>query len=264
MTSKPCPRCRERGADKSGDNLIEFPNGHWHCFACSYHKFGNSEQRFKATDETLRTKKSHNLPNDLSRNIPTAAWKWLLKYGLPYSYWKDYVYFSEEHSRLIFKVGEPTDFYIGRYIESEGSMGEQSTSSDGNGLQPKRQQRKWHCYGDAHKAAHIIGNPETSESIVLVEDLISAHKVGQVNACIPLFGTNIFDSVISILRLYKKPPILWLDKDQNGNIIKKCNKLEILTGLPVRYLFTDVDPKELSLDNIKDTIGEQYGIQTLA
>ena len=124
------------------------------------------------------------------------------------------------------------------------------------GASPGRQPRKWHCYGNAHKTAHIIGNRETSKCIVLVEDLLSAHKVSQVNATIPLFGTNIFDSVINVLRLYKLPVVFWLDKDQNGNIIKKCNRVNMLTGLPVRYVFTDKDPKELDLNTIKQTIGE--------
>jgi hypothetical protein len=253
VKSKPCPRCRDRGGDRSGDNLVAFANGHWHCFNCSYHIFPQGMDRFKHGNESIRTEKSLNLPNDLTKNIPTHALKWLLQYGLPYSYWQPYILWSETDSRLIFKVGEPPEFYQGRYLPV-GSGGE---VRQGEGLTlhdlstRERGPRKWYCYGNAHQTAHLFGNPDTSRSIVLVEDLLSAHKVSQVNATIPLFGTNVFDSVVSVLRLYKKPVILWLDKDQNGNIIKKCNKINMLTGLPVNYIFTSDDPKAISLNDIK-------------
>lgn len=234
MKSKPCPRCRERGADVAGDNLVAFDNGHWHCFACNKHIFPEGFERFKK-HETVRAEKSLNLPNDLTTNIPTEPLKWLLKHGLPYSYWSDKILWSEQDSRLIFKIGTPVEFYQGRYFGEDNK-------------------RKWYCYGNAHKTAHIFGNPDTSKSIILVEDLISAHKVSQVNATIPLFGTNIFDSVINVLRLYKKPVKVWLDKDQNGNIIKKCNKINMLTGLTVEYLFTSLDPKEIDFNTIKELL----------
>ena len=258
MKTKPCPRCRDRGGDRSGDNLVSFNNGHWHCFNCGYHLFPKTADRLAYVHESVRAEKSLNLPNDLSKNIPLRALKWLLQYGLPYSYWQPHILWSETDSRLIFKVGSPTEFYQGRYIAPDRS--EEVRQDDGRTLLDLpdtgrvREPRKWYCYGNAHKTAHLLGNPETSKSIILVEDLLSAHKISQVNATIPLFGTNLFDSVINVLRLYKKPVLFWLDKDQNGNIIKKCNKVSMLTGLPVNYIFTDQDPKLLSLDTIKELV----------
>lgn len=39
---KPCPACRKEGNDKSGDNLIIYPEGRGaHCFACGYHEHGD-------------------------------------------------------------------------------------------------------------------------------------------------------------------------------------------------------------------------------
>lgn len=257
MKTKPCPRCRDRGADRAGDNAVAFPNGHWHCFACQWHEAPKAFERFKHANESVRTEKSLNLPNDLTRAIPVAALKWLLQYGLPYSHWQDTILWSETDSRLIFKVGTPTEFYQGRHISTDGDLRRSeglvvhNPRSEGGTI---KEPRKWYCYGNAHKTAHLYGTPETSECIVLVEDIISAHKVSQVNATIPLFGTNIFDSVIQVCRLYKKPIKLWLDKDQNGNILKKCNRLNMFTGLPVNYLFTSEDPKAISLNDIKEIL----------
>lgn len=33
----PCPACREKGRDQSGDNLEVYPDGHAHCFSCGHH-----------------------------------------------------------------------------------------------------------------------------------------------------------------------------------------------------------------------------------
>lgn len=252
-----CPKCRDRGADRAGDNMSVFSDGSKHCWACGNHEFPKGYERLNRGNESVRAEKSLNLPNDLSKTIPTRALKWLLQYGLPYSYWQPYLLWSEKDSRLIFKVGEPTEFYQGRYIPNEDEESRALQRSGGfsmGGASTGRQPRKWYCYGNAHKTAHLFGNPETSKSIILVEDLLSAHKVSQVNATIPLFGTNIFDSVINVLRLYKLPVTFWLDKDQNGNIIKKCNRVNMLTGLPVKYVFSQDDPKSLSLEDIKNIL----------
>jgi len=77
-----------------------------------------------------------------------------------------------------------------------------------------------------------------------VEDLLSAHKAGQVTQTICLFGTRIYPMHIKYLRDNNKPIILWLDKDQGDTMPQKSNNLSILTGLPVNYIISDRDPKE--------------------
>ena len=43
-TTKPCPECRKAGNDKSGDNLVMYPEGRGaHCFACGYHVSGHKQ-----------------------------------------------------------------------------------------------------------------------------------------------------------------------------------------------------------------------------
>ena len=47
LQKKPCPACRKNGGDKTGDNLVVYPNDRGaHCFACGYHVHGS-----KATAE---------------------------------------------------------------------------------------------------------------------------------------------------------------------------------------------------------------------
>jgi archaellum biogenesis ATPase FlaH/5S rRNA maturation endonuclease (ribonuclease M5) len=38
-----CPKCHEAGNDTKGDNLVVFPDGHKHCFACGYHEQNGAE-----------------------------------------------------------------------------------------------------------------------------------------------------------------------------------------------------------------------------
>lgn len=230
-----CPRCVSRGADSRGDNVGVYIDGSKHCYSCGFHQFPKTYVK-QNVNESLRTEDKKVLPYDFSRDIPARAWKWLLQYGLGYKYWEPYCGYSEKDERLIITVGTPMEFSQGRY------MGEDTSK------------RKWYCYGDAHKTAHMFGNPETSNGIVLVEDVISAHKVGQITSCISLFGTNIFDSVVSTLRLYRKPVTMWLDHDQQTHARKRAVRLSMLTGCEVNFVFTKQDAKELSSNEIKEIL----------
>lgn len=40
---EPCPACRKKGRDRSGDNLVRYDDGHGHCFACDYHEHGDGK-----------------------------------------------------------------------------------------------------------------------------------------------------------------------------------------------------------------------------
>jgi len=54
-SKSPCPRCREKGADRSGDNLVQYEDGGAHCFACSYHVFPDGEGHMETKlDETVK------------------------------------------------------------------------------------------------------------------------------------------------------------------------------------------------------------------
>jgi len=241
---EPCPKCQELGKDTRGDNLGVFDNGHKHCFACGYHFY---PKYYLPTPVTHGNEDKKLLPDDFSRDIPSAAWKWLLQYGLPYTYWLESCGYSEKEQRLVFKVGHPLCFSIGRLIPSS----EEHVAALALSNSTKR--RKWYVWGDSHKHCEVIGAGK-GRAIVLVEDLISAHKVGQVNEAIPLFGTVIHPCHIYYLQQANKPVIVWLDKDQQGNNHKLAIRLQGLINQPVSVVVTDKDPKELAYDVIKEEI----------
>jgi hypothetical protein len=88
-----------------------------------------------------------------------------------------------------------------------------------------------------------------------VEDLISAHKVGEVNECIPLFGTKVHTPVLYyLLNNTIKPVKLWLDNDQRGNVQSMVLRLQTILNRPVDIVSSIKDPKSLEYEHIKELV----------
>lgn len=226
-----CPKCDERGRDRRGDNLAIYSDGGAHCFSCSFHR--HPVRSMEHIPKEKYGAKDKSIPADFTREVPTAAWQWLLQYGLGWKYWQPFVGWSEQSSRLVFPVGSCS---LGRLI----------------GRPPTDRERKWFCWGE--KPVHVIGNG--GRNVVLVEDIVSAHKVGQVCDTIPLFGTKTSPMLVPVLRRLAKPIVMWQDKDQAEHASRRASWLAMVTGLPVRYVFTDKDPKEQPMDRIQALLGE--------
>lgn len=236
VRTEQCPRCIENGKDSRKDNLIIYSDGGYHCFSCGLHRSGkiwHLPLKEDNVDEKV-------LPNDFSREVPGVAWQWLLQFGLGWRYWQPYVGWSEKDSRLVFTVGEPAFASTGRFIET--------------GAVRDRKPVKWFHYGPVKKHPALYGDMESAKSVVLVEDLISAHKLGQVTLATPLFGTSVNEPLVPVLRHLRLPIIMWLDKDQEQWAAKRANWLATITGLPVKYLSTDKDPKALPLDKLQQLV----------
>lgn len=237
-----CPKCAERGKDSRRDNLSVFSDGGSHCWSCGYHRQPSTSSRWLPKVEELDNKIKRILPDDFTRDIPSRAWEWLLQYGLPYDYWRELVGWSEKYQRLVFRVGEPLKFSLGRHCK---------VPTPKNGADSPVP-RKWHVWGDSHSGVESLGN---SGSITLVEDLLSFHKVYQSgNQVVCLFGTRVYPPVLEYLRQQNKPVIVWLDQDQLDTMPRVCARLELLTGVKCEYRSTQKDPKEYSLRDINRII----------
>jgi hypothetical protein len=185
------------------------------------------------------------LPFDFTREVPTTALRWLLQWGLPWSYWKDSIGYSPAEERLVFTIGTPLAFSIGRYVG-----------------EPNKSKRKWYVWGDCHRHAEIVGASSSAGTsadprnyVVLVEDLISAHKVAAAGfTSLPLFGTNIHKPALYFLMQEQRPIMLWLDKDQQGKVNGKAVNLGMLTGQPVKIVISDNDPKSYSIATLKEIL----------
>lgn len=102
-------------------------------------------------------------------------------------------------------------------------------------------------------------NKEHNDTLILVEDLVSAMKVAKYRTCGALLGASLTQaSVQEIRESGVTKVVVWLDPDA------KSSGLDILTkhglSLPnVMAISTDEDPKDTSDDDIK-AILEEYGI----
>ena len=185
---EPCPECRSKGRDRRGDNLGRYDDGSGHCFSCGHHEHPKGLQRYQVNVDAGKQEEGP-LPRDFTRTIPATGWQWLLQYGLPFSYWKEYCGYSPSTSRLIITHGTPIETSVGRYVGTDDGKG--------TGEPP----RKWRQWGDKLRSATVLESPSgDSSEVVLVEDLVSAHKVRQVTACLPLFGTTLYPKAVQALR----------------------------------------------------------------
>jgi hypothetical protein len=268
---EPCPRCREQGRDRRGDNLGRYRDGSGHCFSCGYHERPSATELWKVKDDEPK-KSTGPFPRDFTRDVPAMAWKWLLQYGLPYSYWKPYTGYSPAEERLVITHGNPVETSVGRLLQSgvrsgesgvrqvqernvgmEGASRSLSNLLDGGSNQGTQGgSGKWKQWGDKLRSATILDGPEGGPSeIVLVEDIVSAHKVRQVQACLPLFGVTLYTKVLATLRALKRPVALWLDRDQLPLLGPKLNTLQTFLDAPVRFISTDKDPKKYDTEEIR-------------
>jgi hypothetical protein len=233
-----CPKCRSNGHDNRGDNLGRYDDGSAHCFSCGYHEHGSFGHVFQR--KLLEDVPKSLRPTDFTREVPTRCLQWLLQFGLPYTHWQPTLGYSEHYQRLVFQVftEDQLAFSIGRYFGTE-------------------ERRKWHVWGDCHEHAHVLfGTNQTANSpVVLVEDLISAHKVNAAGfTCLPLFGTNVHKPALYYLMNQTQPVVLWLDKDQELNMKKQAMRLESIISNQVSVRSTDHDPKMLSFKQINEVI----------
>lgn len=237
---EPCEKCRANGRDRRGDNFGRYSDGGGHCWSCGHHEHPKGLQRLQQQEPVNGNEGQDTLPRDFTREVPAVGWKWLLQYGLPYSYWKEFTGYSPSTNRLILTHGQPVELSVGRYIGPN--------DGEGTGEPP----RKWRQWGDKLRSAHVLEPPNAGsyEGIVLVEDLISAHKVGRVAKALPLFGTMVYPRVIATLRALKRPVTLWLDADQYTLLPPKINRLQTFLDVPVRFVKTEKDPKAMSLEDI--------------
>ena len=99
----------------------------------------------------------------------------------------------------------------------------------------------------------FIQNKMLKERIVIVEDILSAVRVGKHIAAASLLGTKITTAQANELAEYSNVT-LWLDSDKAGRKgsykIKKT--LSLLTN--VDSIVTEEDPKELTDERIKELL----------
>ena len=231
-----CPKCRENGNDRSGNNLGVYSDGHCFCYRCGY---------ISGRKTVTRTEQPQSqrivLPADVTTELPFEARAWLGQYQLArLDLNRNHVMWSERWSRIIFPYFNENELlaWQGRYIP----CGKNNTEI--NGKAPA----KWFSQGKIHEIIHPL--QVNKRKAMLVEDIVSAIKVSRVSGAIPIFGSSVSAKQILRLKTVVDEVWYWLDPDMRAKSVKMA-KLSNLLGLPAHVIFSDKDPKEHTQDEIR-------------
>jgi DNA primase len=93
----------------------------------------------------------------------------------------------------------------------------------------------------------------TTDGVVLVEDIISAIKVGRVMDAISLLGSYIPDDLILELAKHYRTIHIWLDADKAQYSLKRTLRYRAF-DLPVKRIYSPKDPKAYTEEQILEFI----------
>lgn len=236
----PCPNCRKKGADKSGDNLIKYSDGHSFCFACKY--FERGERSFVPPSHDVE--QQIRLPHDCQPDLPYEPANWLAKYEITRSeVQNNHIMWSPSRKMLVFPF----------YGEDEGDLlGWQGRYFDGSG-------RKYYTSGTVDSIFAYQNLTAASESgIIIVEDVVSSIKVGRYGCSIPLFGSRIPMTKRAHLRIVSEKLTIWLDYDKRVDAYAYADMMQML-GYKTLVIITKQDPKEIDDDELENIVkGIEY------
>lgn len=216
------------------------------CFACGYNPF--QMKGIQTLDELKEIRRLNNeklgyaikLPNDFTTEIPLIGRLWLYKSGLRPSVWKAYnIGYSERLKRVILPVYNKQGTLI--WFQCRALL---------KGQKPKYIQPSRDKTGIVFEA---LGHAEDRNTVVVVEDIMSAIRVGETTNTVSMLGTKADTDQINRLSEYNKV-ITWLDSDKAGvrgaaNIRQAVSLLTNTTNI-----CTTLDPKCYSNKEIRSTL----------
>jgi len=177
------------------------------------------------------------LPKDFTTEIPPEGLVWLYRVGIT-----DYeisffgIGWSKSYGRVILPVyqGRKLIYWQGRYVGKDESMEKYV-----NQKQVGRED------------TYFRNEPRvTSGRIVMVEDILSAIKVGRVSNCIGLLYAYVPDALVVKLRERYDEIVIWLDPDKSLYTLRVLKRLRAF-GLPVRRVYSPKDPKYYNEEEIE-------------
>ena len=220
----PCPNCGSK------DNLAEYDD-HLFCFGCKYWKSKNTIKGVRRRLMTIEDECPDDLHLNLSLDIPKEPMQWLLQYDITSKDCETY-HITWCPSRQALILAYLPHYYQGRNF-GEG---------------PK-------YLSKGEKPLLFYGH---SDTIIVVEDILSAIKVSKSNklytGC-PLLGSSMpLKLTETILERFKKVRV-WLDRDKALDAVKMARNLR-QKGIDSDVIITEKDPKEYSLKEIGEFLNE--------
>lgn len=249
VKQKQCPKCWELGKDTSHDNLATYSDGHSFCYGCGYLVWPGKIQSLLTKKEEKVQESNLLLPEDCTTNYSPKAIDWIKQYEISENDLLLHgVLWSISTSRLIFPVFNVDSILLawqGRYFgENENT----------------KKKPKWFGKGNLRDTFNVLGK---GNHLVLCEDIVSAIKISKCNVmAMPLYGCHIGRERFKRLYLMFGGEVevsVWLDPDKRKEAVQEAN-LGRLCGLDTTVIFADLDPKEISFEEIKRKLNNDHTI----
>lgn len=235
-----CPACAKLGNDTSKDNLALYSDGGEHCFGCGYHVFPNKINAY-LNRNVPEIQHSVVLPEDIEFSYPAHALSWIESFGITYNQLTLHkVCWSEQRQLLVFP------YYINNQLKAW----------QGRYFGPSKHHPKWITYGKIHDFEYPLGR--RTNTIILVEDIISAIKVSKCQQALPIFGSFISKQKLLTIRKSCDTIVIWLDPDKQKESITFANTASLYFK-QASVILAEKDPKEYDYK----TIGEIFDAKSI-
>jgi hypothetical protein len=222
---EPCPKCRAFGADKKGNNLARYSDGSAWCYA----GHGMLEKADQIPIDSKQEKQDVQLDVDLCCDFPRHVVQWLARYGISVSE-------AIEHG---WKYSPYRDQLVFIFKDQYGNIS--CTQARNFSTAAKR---KYFNQGDANSTLPIFQCKHPSTKIVIVEDAVSAAKVGRQIDSMPCLGSHLSKKKLNALRLLGyEHLVVWLDEDKLKEAMMIADQAKWL-GFTTQVVHTPLDPKE--------------------
>lgn len=230
---EPCPNCGSK------DNLGVWADGHKFCFGCKH--FEPSPQSLANLRKRLAVdENNNNNGNGLDRShctpiLPARSLAWLRKYGITDKEITSYgIWWNPQNESLVFPVRNQAGQLV-------------LTNERYFGADPKHP--KYLTFGSKTAQHLIILHPLNRDSLVVVEDFISAVKVArQVSSC-ALFGSTMPGNALKWAVERFKHIRVWLDMDKASQSVLTASRCSQYVP-DTRSIITEMDPKDYTNSQI--------------
>lgn len=239
----------------SGNTLIINHNSKGyssHCFRCDFNDFvGKGTQslaelaRIRELNEAAESiELSLELPHDFTKEIPLHGRLWLYSGGITESVWREYgVGYSKSLDRVILPVYDSSNNL--EWFQCRALYEGQKPKY----IQPARSR---------DKVLFRVGfDRKDLQRVIIVEDILSAIRVGKHVPTASLLGTKITTGQASELSRYKRVTT-WLDPDRAGRRGAYAIRKTLGLVTDVDNIVTLSDPKELTDHQIKETLCQDH------
>ena len=245
-SNQPCHICGSSDARAIYDD-------HEYCFSCKDHTGVD-----RTLSEILQNKKNlpviteeiPPLPFDLTQSLSSRALAWLKGYGITdQEIHTNNIQWSDSRQGIVFPIyGDNDDQKVIAW----------ELRNIGRSQSPKTQ-----FFGKKQDVIHIVNYKAlfSESTLVIVEDIISAIKVGRAYPTLCLFGSSMNTLVLERLKKLiggQSIPIhitLWLDQDKLGEAMKIGQQAK-LQGYDVAIVQTVQDPKYHDIARIRAVIND--------